>query len=129
MILDEPTSALTSVETDALFARLQDLRAAGTAIVFISHRIPEVLAVSDRISVLKDGELVGTLPRADATADRLVAMMVGRTVELAYPARSSALGEPLLIVDDLAAGSSSQAVSFSLQRGEILGFGGVQGGQ
>jgi ribose transport system ATP-binding protein len=84
LILDEPTSALTSAETEALFVRLRDLRAAGTAIVFISHRIPEVLALSDRITVLKDGEVIGTVEAVDATADGLVAMMVGRARRIAF---------------------------------------------
>ena len=123
LIMDEPTSALTSAETDALFARLRDLRAAGTAIIFISHRIPEVLALSDRITVLKDGELVGTVDASGATPDGLVAMMVGRPVGLAFPPRGAGPGEPLLIVE----GSSNAHASFVLHRGEVLGFGGVQG--
>jgi ribose transport system ATP-binding protein len=127
LILDEPTSALTSAETEALFVRLRDLRAAGTAIVFISHRIPEVLALADRITVLKDGEVIGTVEAADATADGLVAMMVGRAVELAYPPRAAALGEPLLVVRGLTVGKAAVTVDFTLHRGEVLGFGGVQG--
>jgi ABC-type sugar transport system ATPase subunit len=127
LILDEPTSALTSAETEALFVRLRDLRAAGTAIVFISHRIPEVLALSDRITVLKDGEVIGTVEAVDATADGLVAMMVGRAVELAYPPRAAAVGEPLLVVRGLTVGKAAVTVDLALHRGEIVGFGGVQG--
>ena len=125
LILDEPTSALTAAETEGLFARLRELRARGVAIVFISHRIPEVLALADRVTVLKDGERVGTLPIADATADRLVEMMVGRAVALAYPPRATSFGATVLEIDGTPAGGAP--LRLAVRAGEILGLGGVQG--
>ncbi|MGO4832602.1 ATP-binding cassette domain-containing protein, partial [Rhizobiaceae sp. 2RAB30] len=78
LILDEPTSAIDTAEIERLFAIVRTLTAAGTAVVFISHRLPEVFAISDRITVLKDGEMVGTVRRDETDADALVRMMVGR---------------------------------------------------
>jgi ribose transport system ATP-binding protein len=125
LILDEPTSALTAAETEGLFARLRDLRARGVAIVFISHRIPEVLLLADRVTVLKDGERVGTLRIAEASADRLVEMMVGREIALAYPPRAAALGPVVLRAEGTPAGGGPMRLV--VRGGEIVGFGGVQG--
>jgi ribose transport system ATP-binding protein len=127
LILDEPTSALTSSETETLFALLRSLRAEGTGVVFVSHRMPEVLEIADRISVLKDGELAGTLSRADATAERIVSMMVGRELRLIYPQASGPPGDIVLQVEALQTEGLAEPVSFSLRAGEILGFGGIQG--
>ena len=127
LILDEPTSALTGSETDALFSLLNDLRAEGRGIVFISHRIPEVLALADRVTVMKDGEVVGTLPVSEATPAGLVGMMVGRATELTYPQRATSFGETLLEVEGLVLRQGAEPLSFTLRRGEILGFAGVQG--
>ena len=126
LILDEPTSALTSSETATLFLVLGELKAAGTAIIFISHRIPEVLANADRITVMKDGEIVGTIPVEEANADRLVHMMVGRDIGVAYPARALSFDGEILAVENLRDVTGAEA-SFRLCRSEILGFGGVQG--
>ncbi len=125
LILDEPTSALTAAESEGLFTLLRGMRARGTAVVFISHRIPEVLALADRISVLKDGEHVGTLAVAEATAERLVAMMVGREVALAFPPRADKFGPVVLRVAGTPQGGA--LVEMTVRAGEILGFGGVQG--
>lgn len=125
LILDEPTSALTAAESEGLFGRLRELRARGVAIVFISHRIPEVLALADRVTVLKDGELVSTIAAIDADANRLVRMMVGRELALAYPPRGEAAGTPVLEVDGTPAGGAP--LRLWVRGGEILGLGGVQG--
>ena len=127
LTLDEPTSALTSSETETLFALLRSLRAEGTAVVFISHRMPEVLEIADRISVLKDGELAETLPRAEATVERVVSMMVGRELRLIYPKASTPPSDIVLQVEALQVEGLPAPVSFSLRSGEILGFGGIQG--
>ncbi len=124
LILDEPTSALTGPESSALLTLLRQLRDGSTAIIFISHRLPEVLAIADRITVLKDGEVMGTVPAAEATEERLVALMVGRPIGLAYPERAKAAGEPVLSV--LAEPGAPQ-VAINVRRGTIVGFGGVQG--
>jgi len=127
LILDEPTSALTPPEVDRLFAILRQLRAAGTSIIFISHRLPEVFAIADRITVMKDGEIVGTVPAAETDQGSIVAMMVGRDLALAFPPRAGAIGPALLSVENLSAPGEFSDVSFTAHAGEILGFGGITG--
>ena len=127
LILDEPTSALTPPEVDRLFAILRQLRAAGTSIIFISHRLPEVFAIADRITVMKDGEIVGTVPAGETDQAAIVAMMVGRDLALAFPPRASAIGPALLSVENLSAPGEFSDVSFTAHAGEILGFGGITG--
>jgi ribose transport system ATP-binding protein len=127
LILDEPTSALDAAEIQHLFAIIGQLKQAGTAIIFISHRLPEVFAIADRITVLKDGEVVGTVDRDEVSHERLVAMMVGREMALAYPPRASAAGADRLAVKDLSADGLFENVSFCAKAGEILGLGGIQG--
>ncbi|MDX8515221.1 ATP-binding cassette domain-containing protein [Mesorhizobium captivum] len=128
LILDEPTSALTASETEQLFVLLKRLRAEGRGIVFISHRLPEIMALADRVTVMKDGEVVGTVPIGETSPDRLVAMMVGRSVDLVYPARAETVGEPLLAVRALRVHDRSPELDFVVRKGEILGLAGVQGG-
>ncbi len=127
LILDEPTSALDGAETARLMAILADLRDAGTGVIFISHRLPEVLAVADRITVMKDGEVVGTVAAAGADEERLVSMMVGRPVSVAYPARASQLGPVLLQIAGLASPGRFAGINLSVAAGEIVGLGGIQG--
>ena len=127
LILDEPTSALTPREVERLFAILRDLRAAGTSIVFISHRLPEVFEISDRITVLKDGELVGTVETGQVDQDRIVTMMVGRDLALAYPPRNDDPGAVLLSAEGLSAPDRFENVNLTVRAGEILGLGGIAG--
>jgi ribose transport system ATP-binding protein len=127
LILDEPTSALTPREVERLFAILRDLRAQGTSIVFISHRLPEVFAISDRITVLKDGELIGTVETKAATEDQIVTMMVGRDLALAYPPRNPNPGDVILSADHLSAPGVFEDVNLTVRAGEILGLGGIAG--
>ncbi|MGI6029203.1 MAG: ATP-binding cassette domain-containing protein [Candidatus Heteroscillospira sp.] len=129
LILDEPTSSLTPREVEKLFSMVRDLKAEGTSVVFISHRIQELLQICDRFVVLKDGELAGGIDAADATEDILVRMMVGRdvkrmfnTAELDYTNR-----EVILDVQHLSRGGDYSDVSFKLYKGEILGFYGIEG--
>ena len=126
LILDEPTSALTPAETEGLFAVLAELRAAGTAIVFISHRIPEVQAIADRVTVMKDGAITGTLTADKATEARIVSMMVGREMGLDFPPRATSPGAVVLKVSGLRT-AHARDISFELRAGEIVGFGGIEG--
>lgn len=126
LILDEPTSALDTREIAELFSIVRRLKASGTAIIFISHRLPEVFEIADRITVLKDGATVGTVERSAIDHDGLVAMMVGRAVELAYPPRAKDFGSARLVVEELGC-EQFHDVSFTVRAGEILGFGGIQG--
>jgi ribose transport system ATP-binding protein len=129
IIMDEPTSSLTAGESEHLFQIIRQLRTEGIGVIYISHRMAEVLDIADRITVLRDGRYVGDLDRKDATHDKVVAMMVGRELSRQYfPARSDrAPGEAVLVVDDLLVPGAPQGVSFVALRGEILGFAGLVG--
>src|SRR5260221_7536801 len=129
IIMDEPTSSLTAGESEKLFQIIRQLRADGIAIVYISHRMEEVLDLADRITVLRDGRHVGDLERAEATREKIVAFMVGRELEAQYfPARPERPGgETVLAVRSLLVPGAPEPVSFSAARGEILGFAGLVG--
>jgi simple sugar transport system ATP-binding protein len=134
LILDEPTAVLTPGETDDLFRVMRDLRADGRSIVFISHKLKEVQAIADKITVIRRGQVVGE--RAPATSDaELASLMVGRSVELRVTKEPARPGDVILDVADLTVpgGTADQAlnvvdgVSFQVRAGEILGIAGVQG--
>ncbi len=131
LILDEATSALESSQVDLLFAALRRLRTDGVAIIFVSHRMDEIFALCDRISVLKNGEYVTTVPAAGTTTGDLVKFMVGRDMEDIYPPKpvveTLLAGEVILSLRDLGSGKRFHGVNFDLHRGEILGLGGLQG--
>jgi ribose transport system ATP-binding protein len=129
IIMDEPTSSLTTAESEQLFAIIKQLRDEGIAIIYISHRLDEVMMLSDRVTVLRDGRYVGDLDRAEATQDKIVAMMVGRELSGQYfPERDDrTAGEPVLEVVDLVVPGAKKGVSFTAYAGEILGFAGLVG--
>ncbi len=127
LILDEPTSSLDPAESEQLGRILAGLRTAGTGIVFISHRLPEVLEFADRITVMKDGEIVSTLENKGITEDTLVSLMVGRTLSLAFPPKTGGKGATRLEVEGFSSSGRFQDVSFSVAAGEIVGLGGIQG--
>jgi len=131
IIMDEPTSSLTAGESEHLFKIIAQLKAEGIAIIYISHRMEEVLKLSDRISVLRDGRHVGDIRAAEATHDGVVSMMVGRTFSTRFPDRPKALAgqiEPaVLTVENLRVPGAPGGVSFEARRGEILGFAGLVG--
>lgn len=127
LILDEPTTGLDSQEVEKLFGILRDLRGRGTGIVLISHRLPEVLAIADRVTVMKDGVVVATRLVADITEDDLIRLMVGRDISMAYPPKATKIGPSRLEVQNLTKPGHFVNVSFTLNRGEIVGLGGIQG--
>jgi rhamnose transport system ATP-binding protein len=127
LIMDEPTSSLTLSEVADLFRLVRRLRAEGTAIIFISHRLEELFEIGDRVTVLRDGSYVGTRLMKDITRDDLIRMMVGRTITNLFPKQDVRAGEVVLKVEDLARAGSFQDVSFELRRGEILGMAGLVG--
>ena len=131
LILDEATSALDSGQVEHLFAALRRLRDEGTAIIFVSHRLEEVFAIADRITVLKNGEYVATVPATGTTTNDLVQLMVGRQMEEVFPPKppvTEVLAAPVVLaVRNLSSGKRFHDVSFDLHRGEILGLGGLQG--
>jgi len=128
LIMDEPTSALSIQETKILFELLFKLREEGRSIVFISHKLSEVLYLSDRISVLRDGCLMGTMAKGEADVAKIITMMVGRTIEQLYPPKAQdRAGRDVLEVIGLAKNKKFSDISFSLKQGEILGLFGLIG--
>ncbi len=132
LILDEPTAVLTPQEIEGLFEIMKRLQSQGKSIIFISHKLKEVLYISDRIVVLRDGKVVGETTPAEATQEKLAAMMVGREVILTVEKEPARPGKVVLEVKDLKARSdlgepALRGVSFQVHEGEILGVAGVQG--
>ena len=129
LIMDEPTSALTDVETETLFNLIEGLKSAGTGIIYISHRMDELRRITDRVTVLRDGEYIGTLQKDQLDIPTIIEMMVGRHIEAsARPtARDHANSDVVLKVEGLNTRQLLKNVSFELKRGEILGFAGMMG--
>ncbi len=126
-ILDEPSAVLSEEELKRLFDLIQRLKGEGTLILYISHRLDEVFKVADRITVLKDGELIGTVLRQETDENQLIRMMVGRTLGEFYPHRTNRPGEELLTIKGFGREGVFSNISFSLRRGEILGMFGLVG--
>jgi simple sugar transport system ATP-binding protein len=131
LILDEPTAVLTPQETDELFAVMRSLKEGGKSIIFITHKLKEVLAVADRITVLRGGRIVGTTTPAEASEEELAGMMVGRSVQLTVDKGPAKPGDPVLVVDEIRVlddrGQNAVNVSFEVRAGEIVCIAGVQG--
>ncbi len=127
LILDEPTSALSLQETERLFEILRGLRAQGVAIIYISHRLEEVFALADRVTVLRDGRVIGTLPIREATRDGLIKMMVGRDLSAYYREVRSCPGVPRLEVRGLTRTGVLYDVGLTVRAGEIVGLAGLVG--
>jgi len=132
LILDEPTAVLTPQEVEELFDIIQSLVRQGVSLIFITHKLKEVLAVADRITVLRRGRTVGTTSPAKATEQTLAEMMVGRAVDLVVSKKEAVPAEPILTVDDLYVKDDRNSVvvnevSFEVKAGEVLGVAGVQG--
>ena len=127
LILDEPTAVLTPSETKDLFDNLRKLREAGRTIVFISHKLDEVMEIADRITVLRRGRVVGETSPAETSKAKLAEMMVGRPVLFRLEKPTVQIGEPVLRVHDLTGDGKLNGVSFEVRAGEILGVAGVEG--
>lgn len=127
LIMDEPTAALNTREVEELFWVIRQLRAEGVAIVYISHKMDEIQRIADRITVMRDGKTIGTIP-ADTSMNKIVAMMVGRELPALQKTIPDTSQQPILLkVQGLTHGRAVQNVSFELRRGEILGFAGLMG--
>ncbi|MFL5734995.1 MAG: sugar ABC transporter ATP-binding protein [Chloroflexia bacterium] len=127
LIMDEPTSSLTLGEVQELFAIVRQLRDAGAAIVFISHRLEELFALADRVTILRDGTYVGTRDMTGVTTEELIRMMVGRALGELFPKQAVEAGEVVLEVKGLGREGTFSDVSFRLRKGEILGMSGLIG--
>ena len=126
IILDEPTAFLPGPSVQTLFAAIRDVAHRGSAVIFVSHRLDEILGIADRISILRDGQLVQTVATAATTERQLVTMMLGRELETLYPARAVTRGRKVLTAGNLS-GHMLRDVSFDLHHGEILGLTGLLG--
>jgi rhamnose transport system ATP-binding protein len=121
LILDEPTASLTEPEVESLFGVIQSLRAQGVGIVYISHRLEEIAAIADRVTVLRDGQSIATRAMSDVDRSELIRLMVGREVSAIFPKREVPIGEPVLETRNL------RGISLSVRAGEILGIAGLVG--
>lgn len=128
LIMDEPTAALTNNEINKLFTVIRGLRAKGVGIIYISHRLEELKQISDRITVMRDGKYVDTLDTKEAAVDKIISMMVGRTLFQESPHIPSTTKQPVVLeVRNLNNGRFVKNISFKLYKGEILGFAGLVG--
>lgn len=128
LIMDEPTAALTESEIEELFRITRQLREKGVGIVHISHRLEELKQISDRVTVMRDGRYIDTVPTAEVTIDQIISMMVGRTIYEAKPeVPENPSQEVVLEVKHLNRGNALKDISFNLKKGEILGFAGLMG--
>jgi ribose transport system ATP-binding protein len=127
LILDEPTATLAEKEIEGLFGVIQDLASRGISILYISHRLDEIFAIADRVTVMRDGRVVDTLPASELDEEKLVRLMVGREVGNLYPKPEAEIGDVILRVSGINRGATLQDCSFEVRSGEILGFAGLVG--
>ncbi|WP_104062244.1 sugar ABC transporter ATP-binding protein [Arthrobacter sp. 4R501] len=127
LILDEPTSALSSTETTRLLRIVDELRRNGTSIIYITHRMEEIEAIADTVSVMRDGSLVETLPKAKATPDVIVLRMVGRKIDSLFNAKRPEPGRVVLKVEQLTDGKGIGPIDLVVRAGEVVGIGGLIG--
>ncbi len=127
LVMDEPTSSLSDKEVEFLFGIIRKLKESGVGIIYISHRMSELFAVSDRVTVLRDGEYIGTRITADTSTDELVSMMVGRKLDNYYVRTYNEKSDVILEVRNLGDGKYLRNINFNLYKGEILGFAGLVG--
>ena len=127
IVMDEPSAALSPRETRGLFRVISELKSHGIGIIYISHRLDEVFEIADRVTVLRDGEHIDTRPIADLTREKIIELMVGRSLEKEFPKRQATLGQARFEVSNLQRGSQVRSVSFNIHAGEVLGLTGLVG--
>jgi ABC-type sugar transport system ATPase subunit len=128
VVMDEPTSSLTPAEVEALFAVIRRLTALGIAVLYVSHKLDEIFAIADTVTVLRDGRHVSTRPKAEHTESSLIQDMIGRRIDALYPrTRHGGKGREILEVAGLSAPSGLKDISFSARAGEVVGFFGLMG--
>ncbi|WP_422448958.1 sugar ABC transporter ATP-binding protein [Thermoanaerobacterium sp. DL9XJH110] len=131
IIMDEPTSSLTENEVEHLFRIIRDLKKRGVAVIYISHKMEEILKIADEVTIMRDGRRIGTWPASELTIDMMISKMVGRELTNRFPSRHNVPGEVVLKVENFTSPlpKSFKNISFELRKGEILGMGGLVGAQ
>ncbi|HOP02093.1 MAG TPA: sugar ABC transporter ATP-binding protein [Flexilinea sp.] len=127
IIMDEPSSALTEHEEEQLFKIIRKLKESGTSVIYISHRLSEIISIADKVTVMRDGRDVGTENIENISLDQIITMMIGRTMDEMYPKLKVNIGEPILQVKNLSHRKYFKNVSFEVRRGEIFGIAGLIG--
>ena len=127
LIMDEPTASLTDNETELLFTQIKKLKADGVGIIYISHRIEEIIRITDRVTVLRDGKLISTQPTKQLSVDGIIRMMVGRDLEQQQLRHAATSGQTALSVTGLTRANKVKDVTFCVHKGEILGVAGLMG--
>ena len=127
LIMDEPTASLTDTETELLFTQIRKLKAEGVGIIYISHRIEEVMRITDRVTVLRDGKIISTHPTKELSVDGIIRMMVGRDIEHQQLRHAATTGKAALRVTGLTRGDKIRDITFEVHKGEILGVAGLMG--
>jgi len=127
IVMDEPSAALSPRETKGLFRVIDELKSHGIGIIYISHRLDEIFEIADRVTILRNGEHIDTQSIADLTREKMIELMVGRSLEKEFPRREAALGQTRFEVASLQRGSQVRGVSFDIRAGEVLGLTGLVG--
>lgn len=127
IIMDEPTSSLTTVEIKVLFEAIRRLTSRGVSIIYITHKLEELFEIADHVTVLRDGDLISSNPIATTTREKIISDMVGRSMDEVYPVSEKEIGQPVLKVSGLNRKNVFQDISFELHKGEVLGFAGMVG--
>jgi ribose transport system ATP-binding protein len=125
IVMDEPTSSLTSLEIEHLFRAIRNLKKSGVSIIYISHRLEEVKEIGDRVTIMRDGKTIANLDIKDASIDEIIKLMVGRELKEKFPKGKVTFGNEVFRVEHLSSGKSVQDISLSVRAGEILGIGGL----
>lgn len=126
LVLDEPSAPLSLAETEKMYEIIKEVKSLGTTIIYISHRLEEIFQISDRVTVLRDGQLISTLPIKEVTRKKMIEMMVGRKLREDFPRRNNIYQDTLLEVKNIT-GNGVKDISFSIRKGEILGVAGLMG--
>lgn len=127
LIMDEPTSSISNKEVEELLKKLEDLKARGMSIIYISHKMDEIFRIADEITVLRDGKTIKTLKKAETNINEIIELMVGRKLEKQYPKEDMIIGEPVMEVHGLTKENVFYDINFQVHRGEIIGFAGLVG--
>ena len=127
IVMDEPTSSLTEKEVDMFFPIIERLKAKGITVIYISHKLDEIYRLCDDVTIMRDGQVTGNAAVKDITRDKIIELMVGRSLDMEYPPRTAKPGEPVLEVKNLCRRQQLKDISFTLHKGEILGFAGLVG--